>query len=343
MGLDLIKLIIYAVFLGILTACQPGGDTASSFGTKIPDRTGGSTTGGNNGNPSANLVSIVSGDKQNVAVGGRSSIPLVVLVLQAPGQAVANETVYFQVVGGASRGTVSAASAITNSSGYAEIYFTGGSFIGDVNIVASAPQGSVNFITTVTGATGFSLSKTASNSGEGQVGNINTTLGQRLKVLLTDSYGEPVPNQNVRFASVGSVQGTFSGAAYYDSMTNANGVAESALLTLSPVSGTHSINAYLTGDSSVNTTFSAVSTTPSNSTIDPFKSKLILSHAVVAADGMFVVEASVEIRDVFDNLIPNNSYAVSVTSNPSDLYLWNGSGWTYHAPGIYKRSLTVKN
>ncbi len=345
MNISNIITFVCLIFLNfLLVGCQPGGDVESSFGTRVPTPTTGGSTGGN---PSANLVSIVSGDKQHVAVGGTAALPLVVLVLQAPGQAVANETVYFQVVGGASRGSVSSASAVTNSSGYAEIYFTGGSYFGDVNIVASAPQGSVNFTTTVTDATGYALSKTSSNAGDGQVGNINSALAQRFRVALTDSSGDPVSGQNVRFVSVGTIQGNFSGAAFYDSMTNSSGIAESEVMTLSSTSGQHSINAYLIGDSSVKTVFSATSISPANSAIDPLKSKLILSPGMVAADGNSIVDATVEIRDVYNNLIPNGTYGgtISVTGDPASLYgsSWTGAGWNYTGVGTYKRTLIVGN
>lgn len=341
------KLMTFITFLLMtlfLAACQPSGDVSSSFGTKVP--TPSTTPGGNNGN-SANLVSIVSGDRQTVAVGGTAALPFVVLVLQAPGQPVANETVYFQVVGGGVNGSVNTASATTNASGYAEVYFTGGSNIGDTHIVATAPQGSVNFTMTVTGATGYVLTKTVSNSGDGQIGNINTAIPQRMRVILTDAHGDPVAGQNVRFVSVGTIQGNFSGASYYDSMTNSIGLAESEILTLSSTAGSHSINAYLLGDSSVNSTFSATSATPITSSIDPLKSRLILSSGMVAADGINTVEATVEIRDVFGNLIPNNTYAsvVNVSGTPALLYgsSWIGAGWVYSGAGTYKRTLLVGN
>lgn len=339
--------LIFSLLLGLLTACQPSGDAESSFGSKVPTNDELPTTGGGSGGASiANLVSKVNGDKQNVAVGGTASLPLVVLVLQAPGQPVANETVHFQVVGGASNGTVSAASATTNASGYAEVYFTGGSVIGDVNVVASAPQGSVNFTMTVTGATGYNLDFAPIGSGEGQVGNINSSLASKFKVVLTNQHGTPVSGQNVRFVSVGGIQGNFSGATYYDSMTNATGVAESEILTLSSTAGHHSINAYLIGDSSVNIVFGATSVTPTNSVIDPIKSKLTLSSGMVAADGMNTVEATIEVRDIYDNLIPNSTYAglISVTGTPALMYgsTWIGS-WTYSSTGTYKRTILVGN
>ena len=329
-----------------MVACQPKGNVESSFGTKIPTNTdAGSTTGGSGG-AAANLVSVVSGDKQNVAVGGTAALPLVVLVLQAPGTPVANESVYFQVVGGASSGSVSSTYATTNASGYAEVYFTGGSVIGDVNIVASAPQGSANFTTTVTGATGYTLSKAATNAGDNQTASINSTLAQRLKVVLTDTHGDPVAGQNIRFVSVGGVQGNFSGSNFYDSMTNASGAAESDVFTLSSTAGSHSVNAYLIGDSSVDTVFSAVSVTPVNSAIDPLKSNLTLSSGMVAADGMNTVELTLQIRDIYDNLIPNNTYAgvINVTGNPALMLgsTWDDS-WTYTGVGTYKRHLTVGN
>lgn len=343
--MKLLKTTLFLLLSLFLIACQPSGKVSPSFGAKIP--TADTGNGGTTTTPSANLVSIVSGDKQTVAVGGTAALPLVVLVLQAPGQPVANETVYFQVVGGASHGLVGATSAVTNASGYAEVYFTGGSTIGDVRIVASAPQGSVNFTTTVTGATGYVLSKAATTNGDGQIANINTALTQRFKVVLTDSHGDPVAGQNVRFVSVGSIQGHFSGTNFYDSMTNASGAAESDILTLSSSAGSHSVNAYLLGDSSVNTTFSATSATPINSSIDPLKSKLILSSGMVAADGINTVDATIEIRDVYNNLIPNNSYAgvVSVTGTPALLYgsTWIGAGWNYTGAGTYKRTLLVGN
>lgn len=340
------KLITFILTILFMVACQPKGDVASSFGTKIPTNTdAGSATGGSGG-AAANLVSVVSGDKQNVAVGGTAALPLVVLVLQAPGTPVANESVYFQVVGGASSGSVSSTYATTNASGYAEVYFTGGSVIGDVNIVASAPQGSANFTITVTGATGYTLSKAATNAGDNQSANINSTLPQRFKVVLTDTHGDPVAGQNIRFVSVGGVQGNFSGSTFYDSMTNASGAAESDVFTLSSTAGSHTVNAYLIGDSSVNTVFSAVSVTPVNSAIDPLKSTLTLSSGMVAADGMNTVELTLQIRDIYDNLIPNNTYAgvINVTGNPALMLgsTWDDS-WTYTGVGTYKRHLTVGN
>lgn len=342
------KLITFILTILFMVACQPKGDVASSFGTKVPtDKTDSSSDNSSGNNSSSNLVSIVNGDKQSVAVGGTAVLPLVVLVLQAPGQPVANETVYFQVVGGSSHGSVDYSSVVTNSSGYAQVYFTAGSIIGDANIVASSPQGSVSFTITVTGATGYSLDFTPTNSGQGQTGNINSNLVQKFRVVLTDQYGSPVSGQNIRFVNTGAIQGNFSGASYVDSITNSTGIAESSLLTLSSTAGSHSITAYLLGDSSVSKLFNATSVTPFNSTIDPFKSKLFLSSGMIAADGMNTVEATIEIRDMYDNLIPNNTYSglINISASPVMMYgsSWIGASWSYVATGIYKRTFLVGN
>ena len=343
--MKMMKTLLLLLVLSVLSGCVDGdGNGYEGFGIKPPTDTGGAQ-GGNNGNPSANLVSIVSGNNQSVATGGQASLPLVILVLQSPGQPVANETVYFSVIGGNSKGSLSYSSAVTNASGYAQVDFTAGSFIGDVNIVASAPQGSVNFMMNVTGFTGYQLEKTAINSGDTQNASVGSSLPNRFRVQLTDSHDNPVAGQSIRFFANSTPIGNFAGINYYDTFTDHQGIAESLPFTLNTLAGVHSVNAYVLSDSSVHTIFTATALTPSNSSIHAENSILKISPGVVAANNINVVEATLEVRDQFGNLIPNNTYgpSISVGASPS-LYnsTWIGS-WTYTNPGIYKRNLLVGN
>lgn len=330
----------------MLTGCKSGGeaDLNDGFGITNPDITLPEDSGSGGGG-SSSLLSIVSGNNQTVAVGGTAALPLVVLLIQAPGQPVANETVYFSVVGGNANGTLSVASAITNASGYAEVYFSGGTTIGTANVLAIAPQGNATFTMNVTGATGYNLDPTPVTSGDAQSGWVNTTILQPFRVILTDADGDPVPGQTVRFAATGATVGNFSGSLFVDTVTDASGLAQSTLLSLNTQAGVHTVNAFLIADSSVTTSFNATASVDPASAISPTLSTFTLSSGQVAADGFNTVDGTLVIKDQYGNLIPNNTYGATVVITPSPGLLgssWLGS-WTYTSTGTYKRTLLVGN
>jgi len=96
--------------------------------------------------PTPNGISVSNGNNQSAIVGAEFSQPLIVIVTSSSGP-VPNYTVNFSSTGPIS---LSAASAVTNSSGQAQINVTGGNVAGAATVTASITGFSAVFNLTVT-------------------------------------------------------------------------------------------------------------------------------------------------------------------------------------------------
>jgi uncharacterized protein (TIGR03437 family) len=166
---------------------------------------------------------------------GATSLPLVVRALNASGQPVMGVSVTFSIPAGA--GVLSAATAVTNSDGYAQTYFT-----------APSTPGSVAVTATAAGLTPVTFTMTVPSSGGGGPGpgtpgvSILSGNGQivppqfptkPLTVLVTDASGNPMPNISVTYTitqGAGAIFAGNTGTVTTDTNGQASAVFVSSLL-----------------------------------------------------------------------------------------------------------------
>ena len=97
------------------------------------------------------VLTILGGNSQSVAAGGRVAVPLTVRLATTTGTPVVGATVTFVITAGG--GSVSAATATTDASGNASTLYTAGSTAGPATIAALAPGATpVTFSATITAA-----------------------------------------------------------------------------------------------------------------------------------------------------------------------------------------------
>jgi|GEM_PF-2275183 len=328
-------------------ACTPSDSVNEDLGIKPSSIT--NTTDGTSGSstPTAGPDLIkYSGDLQVINVGEVAPVPIGVLAVGLDGAPLANIPVSFSVIGGVPNGNLSAISATTDVFGIAQVTFTAATFIGSVSISAISVYGSQTFTITTAGLTGYALNLDPVVSGDGQIAVINSTLAIPFKVILTNGNGDPVPNTVVRFQSGGGNVGNFSGQSFADVTTDALGVAIAPSFTLSSSQGVHTIRARVLSDVTVFRDITATSTVSSASVINASTSTLTLSSTSAEADGLNVVTFTLIIKDIYGNLIPNNTYGNAITLTPSPSWLGgslNAATWSYSGTGTYTNSLTVGN
>jgi uncharacterized protein (TIGR03437 family) len=160
-----------------------------------------------------------------------TSAPLVVRVLDASSLPISGVTVTFATNGTGT--SVSPASAVTTSAGYAITYLTSGSTNGQLVVTATAGTHSTVFEMTVGLPTGSTAGALAFVSGQGQLlpegydtdGGIT---GSHLSVLVTNSSGQLLPGAPVTFMitqGTGSLTVNGEGATTQTTSSGSNGVA----------------------------------------------------------------------------------------------------------------------
>lgn len=171
----------------------------------------------------------VYGGVQTLAAGATSS-PLVVRALNASGQPVTGVAVTFSVPSGS--GVLSAATAVTNSDGYAQTYFTAPTTPGSVTVTATAAGLTpATFTLTVptaggggpSGAPGISIA-----SGNGQI--VPPQFPATLTVKVTDAAGNPTPNVSITF-TLTQGSGSLGGATSTTATTDSNGTASTVFIS----------------------------------------------------------------------------------------------------------------
>jgi uncharacterized protein (TIGR03437 family) len=111
-------------------------------------------------------ISKVSGDGQTAAVNTAFAQPLVVQVNVGAGQPSSNLPVQF-AISGTGTGTLSAASALTNSSGQASVNVTAGATAGSLTVTASVAGGSSVSFTLTVGSAGPVITSNSFVNGAG--------------------------------------------------------------------------------------------------------------------------------------------------------------------------------
>lgn len=199
----------------------------------------------------AHLV-IVTGNNSTATV-DTDAPPLVVKVTDASGNPVSAAQVNWSVTSGG--GTLRTTATSTAADGTAVDTLRVGTTTGSPDVVtAEISNLSVQFTVTPTASVAANISKKA---GDNQTQSAGAAVSVAPSVLVTDRYGNPVPNVTVTFA-IGSGGGTIAGATQ---ATNGEGVATAGQWKLGSVSGvTNTLTA--TVSNSVTVTFTATSTNP---------------------------------------------------------------------------------
>jgi sugar lactone lactonase YvrE len=168
--------------------------------------------------PGPTAIVKVSGDSQTKAV-TTATDPLVVQVNNQAGGAIGGVTVNFTLTAGSA--TLSAASAITSSTGQAQTGVTMGTVAGPVSVRASVAGVAQPAVFSLTAAAGppASLSIVSGNS---QTGMAGSTLVNPLAVKVSDAFGNAASGVTVNFVPSG---GSVSAASV---TTSANGQAQVA-------------------------------------------------------------------------------------------------------------------
>lgn len=191
---------------------------------------------------SPTLISISSGNGQSARVTSPLSSPLKVKVKDAQGNGVPGIVVSF--ADGGAGGTLSPATATTDSTGTATTTYTTGTKAGKVQITAStAGVSSAVFKETALPAPPASL---AVNSGNNQTVKPGAATAKVLQVLVADQYANPVAGVSVSYSD-GGAGGSF---ATNPVVTGSKGLAGSRY-TAPTQTGTVTVTASALGLSSV--------------------------------------------------------------------------------------------
>lgn len=177
-------------------------------------------------------VSMLSFGNNQAVLPNAKSEPLVVQVLGTNNLPLSGAIVTFQTSGATA--TLSAASAVTGTNGYATVYLTAGDSSGPVTVTATAGSVSTNFAVNITTSAQNSGPTLTIVAGQGQlmVEQTNTALGPQygssLQVLAADVNGNPIANLPVTFSvpsSGGTLEANGGGAPLQVVNTNASGIA----------------------------------------------------------------------------------------------------------------------
>jgi adhesin/invasin len=246
---------------------------------------------------SASAITKSSTDPTSAVVS--SSTTISAKVTDAGGNPVAGTTVTFAVTAGG--GSVSPASATTNSSGIATSSFTMGNLVGTNTATASMSGVAtpVTFTTITTPGTASSITKSGTDPTAPVVASSNN-----VSVKVTDAAGNVVPGQSVTFA-VTAGGGTVTPAS---ATTDSLGVATASFKVGSTV-GTNTATASLTGVTTP-VTFTLATVAGPISTL----TKVGTDPTSVIAGDKFGTEVRVRARDSFGNVISNATITFAVTA-----------------------------
>jgi len=217
-------LIALAIMAG-LSGCNSGGGGA---GNKI-------------------TLTLVSGSQQNATVG--TAFSSLVAQLTKNGAPLSGVTVNFQAPTSGASGTFSnnmdTAPETTDSDGNATATFTANTIAGSYTVTAVVEGATQPVSFNLTNTAGAPAMLTAS-SGSGQGAIIGNTFNA-LVANVTDTYGNPVSNQQVTFtapAAGAGAGGTFSNGSNTETdPTDANGNAKSTTFTANSTVGTYTVQA----------------------------------------------------------------------------------------------------
>lgn len=185
--------------------------------------------------PSPTLLAVASGGAQTGPVGSPLALPLRARVTAADGLGVKGVPVTFAPAAGG--GSVTTATVVTDTLGFAQTTATLGSVVGTHTFQASAAG-----LTTVTfseNATAATPTQLLVSAGDGQSAIVGAAVAVAPAVLLKDAFNNPVPGVVVTYA-IASGGGSVTKAV---DTTNAFGIATVGGWTLGTISGANSLSA----------------------------------------------------------------------------------------------------
>lgn len=245
------------------------------------------------------VVQALTGDEQTATAGAAYANPFVVRVEDIHGNPVPGVSVTFDVQTGAA--SFSDTTVVTDGNGEAQTTAVASSTAGAGTIGADAAGATpATFNVTITAATAFSLEYLL---GDAQQDTVGVELADSLRVLVRDSFGNPVPNVSVDWAATG---GSVSAAT---ALTSASGEAAIAY-TLGTVAGAQSATASVAGlsGSPVPFTMTAIAGAPS--------ALVVVSTPDTVVSGVVPPPLEVEARDIHGNLV--TWFVDDVTVTPTD-------------------------
>lgn len=185
----------------------------------------------------ATSIELVSGGSQSALAGQTLANPVVVIVKDQNGSPFAGETVYFKVT----EGSVSAASAVTNSGGKASVEWTLGATEGAQTLTVIGTSTLTGSPLQVTASANLQAASIELASGGSQEGAAGEKLTNPIEIIVKDQNGDPFAGEIVNFAVA---EGSVSAAT---ATTGANGKA-STEWTLGATEGTKTLTITSTSD-----------------------------------------------------------------------------------------------
>jgi len=257
-----------------------------------------------------------------------TSEPLVVQVLGANNVPLSGVTVQFKASGAA--GTLSTASAVTGSNGYAMAYLTASDTSGTATVTATSGSLTATFTVNINTSAQTGGPTLAIVAGQGQLMAAETTTqlgpsyGSPLQVLATDANGNPIAGLAVTFTvpqSAGTIQANGGGASSQTVDTNSDGIASVDFETTTvPVNATDGYFQTTVTASAANTNTLAfyITTVPTSGSATVNLLTPAPAGTITAAEGSTLagaVEAEIISSSGFG--IPNISLLVNDNVNPA--------------------------
>lgn len=214
----------------------------------------------------AEQLELTSGNAQAGTIGQTLSQPIKVRAYDQFGEPFSGQTIVFNVSSINNGGTLSAATAVTDSLGYAQVSWTLGNLVGTQSLTVSATSihGTQlkNSPLTFTATASDLLNSTSLtiDSGDAQTAKISTALASPLKVRVLTSTGAAAAAKKVVFALGANASGGILSAT--TTTTDSSGYAQTAF-TLGSTVGAQTVTASLYNDAGAiiaTVTFTATAT-----------------------------------------------------------------------------------
>ncbi|WP_408609730.1 PKD domain-containing protein [Granulicella tundricola] len=245
---------------------SPGTNTIKVVVTDLVGNTSQTTSTVQYVQPSAQLsLRVISGDAQTAVVHTILPQPLVIQLLSAQGTPIAGRPITFTVT--RSDGlvevlpnTAQSLYVTTDATGKASILFQLGSRSGlGVNQITASTPGAAGTVLFTESSTLAAPAQIHALHGENQRGLLGQSLAEAFQVIVSDTYGNPVPGTTITYTSTAG-DGTLDHAS---AVTDSNGKA-SATLTLGQQEGVgnYMVAANFTGNTGVAATFAASAYAP---------------------------------------------------------------------------------
>jgi hypothetical protein len=254
----------------------------------------------------ASQLTLMSGNNQTAGAGATLS-PFVVAVKDTGGNPVSGFTVTFAVASGG--GTLSVASASTNSSGQAQSVLTLGKTAGVNTVTASAAGLAGSPLTFTANGTAGPATQLVLVSGNNQSAAVASVLPAPLVVVARDANSNPVAGVTVTFAMTAGA-GTLSATS---GTTGSNGQAQTQL-TLGHTPGPNTVTASVSGLAGSPLTFTATATVGAPSALT-----MVSGNNQTAIAGATVAPLVVAVKDAVGNPVPGFTVIFAVTGGGGTL------------------------